>query len=474
MSDSVSRKGSGPSSWLDSYFHITERGSDVKTEIKGGVITFLAMFYILAVNPSILSDAAGHELFGQLVAATALASCVSCILMGFYARFPVALAPGMGINAFVSYTIVLGMGFDYYQALLIVFLSGVAFLILTVSGLRNRLLQGIPYVLKIGITAGIGFFILVVGLFNAGIIVQANGSALTLGSIADPGVSLGLLCIAVTLFLWYRKNWGAVLIGMLVTVVIGFLGGAFLGWDQVINDAQLVPGVGTAAVDSMVEIPDFGLFGAMFTNMGGFDALLPAFIVCTISMIVVDLFDTTGTLVGVSKSAGLMDENGDIKDVDKAMQADSIATIFGAVAGTTTTTSFIESTAGISAGARTGLMAVVVGILFFLALFFAPAFSFITPACTVGALFLVGLMMITALEDMEWKDPVNVATLFTTIFLMGLNGSITNGIAAGTMVYLLGMVATKRAREASVVMWILGLVFVVYFLIDYVIVPHLM
>ncbi len=475
MSDSESSTASsGLSEWLDSYFHITERGSDVKTEIKGGIITFLAMFYILAVNPSILSAAAGGELFGQLVAATGLAACISCLLMGLYAKFPVALAPGMGINAFVAYNIVIQMHFDYYQALLIVFISGVAFLALTVTGLRSKILVGIPMVLKLGITAGIGFFIVVVGLFNAGIITHGVGSALTLGDLSDSGVMLGILCVVVTLYLWYKKNWGAVLIGVIVTVIIGYIGGQLFGWDSTVNGAQLIPGVGLAAITGVFNVPDFGLFGSVFTNLTGFESIMwPSFIVSIISLLVVDVFDTTGTLVGIGHSAGIIDKDGNIEGNEKALQVDAVATVFGAVAGTSTTTSFIESSTGISAGARTGLMAVVVGIMFLIAMFFTPIFSVITPACTVGALFLVGLMMITALKGVDWSDAVNTASVFTTMFMMGLAGSITDGIAFGIMTYILGMIATKRAKEVSPIIWALGAVFVVYFIIYFGIMPYL-
>jgi len=459
---------------IDQFFHISERGSDIGTEIKGGVITFLTMFYILAVNPIILSSAAGEELFQQLVTATGLAACVSCILMGIYAKFPVALAPGMGINAFVAYTIVIAMGFTYYQALLIVLISGIVFLLLTISGVRSKLLSSIPMVIKLAITAGIGFFIVVVGLYNSGIIVHGNGSALMLGQLASPGVNLSILCIVVTLALWYKKNWGAVLIGVVLTVVVGYLGGYFLGWDTTINGTSLIPGVGTAAINGIITIPDFGLFGAVFTEMSGFEAtLLPAFIMSIVSLVIVDMFDTTGTLVGIGQSANILDENGNIEGNERALQADAIATVFGAVAGTSTTTSFIESSTGISAGAKTGLMAVTVGVLFLIAMIFAPIFSVITSACTVGALFVVGLMMITAIKEIEWSEPVNIATAFLTIFMMGLAGSITDGIAFGVFGYILGMISTKRAKEISKVIWILGLVFLVYFFITYGMIPNM-
>ena len=459
---------------IDDFFHITERGSDIKTEIKGGLITFLAMFYILAVNPSILSNATGSELFGQLVAATALAACVSSILMGIYAKFPVALAPGMGINAFIAFTIVLAMGFTYYQALLIVLISGIAFFALTVTGVRSKILVSIPMVMRLSITAGIGFFIVIVGLYNAGIITHGAGSALTLGALGSPGVLLSLLCIFITLILYYKGMWSAVLIGVIVTVIIGFIGGQLFGWDTTVEGTSLIPGVGTAAVTGIYSIPDFGLFGAMFSNMGSIEATLwPAFIISIASLLIVDMFDTTGTLLGIGQSAGIIDENGSIEGNEKALQVDAAATVFGAIAGTTTTTSFIESSAGISAGARTGLMAVVVGIMFLIAMFFTPVFSVFTSACTVGALFLVGLMMVTALEDMDWKTPVNIATAFVTMFMMGLSGSITDGIALGCFTYIIGMVVTKKTSEVSKVVWILGIVFLAYFILTFTVIPNM-
>ena len=457
---------------IDNFFHITERGSNFKTEIKGGIITFLAMFYILAVNPLILQTAAGEEFFGQLVASTGLAACISCFLMGLYARFPVALAPGMGINAFVAFTIVGAMGFTYYQALMIVLISGVAFFVLTVTGIRKKIISSIPLVMKLSITAGIGFFIVVVGLFNCGIIEHADGSALMLGDLSAPGVLLSLLCIFITLILYYRNQWGALLASVVITVVIGFLGGYFLGWDTTVAGTSLIPGVGTAAVTGVVSMPDFGLVGALFSNFGSINLLLwPAFVVSIASLLIVDMFDTTGTLIAIGQAVGVSDGSKEIEGVEKALQADSVSTVIGAVAGVSTTTSFIESTTGIGVGARTGLMAVVVGIMFLITMFFAPVFSVITSACTVGALFLVGLMMVTALKDIDWSVPVNVATVFVTMFMMGLSGSITDGIALGCFTYITGMFVTRKTKEVSTMIWVLGIVFFVYYIVRYSVIP---
>jgi AGZA family xanthine/uracil permease-like MFS transporter len=465
---------SGFTDSVDRFFRISERGSNFSTEIRGGIVTFLAMLYILAVNPLILSSATGPELFQQLVTATAFAAFISCILMGLYARFPVALAPGMGINAFVAYTIVITMGFSYPQALMAVLLSGILFFVLTVSGVRKKILTSIPLVMRASISAGIGFFIVVIGLYNSGIIVHASGSALDLGDLSSAGVSLSLLCILFTLVLWYMKKWYAVLLGAILTIVIGFAGGQLFGWDTVVEGASLIPGVGTAAVGDIVAMPDFGLFGQVFDGFDMFDrSMIIPFAVSTLALLIVDVFDTTGTLLAIGHSAGIVDQEGNIEGSEKALGVDAVASVVGAVAGTSTTTSFVESTTGISMGAKTGLMAIVVGILFGFSMFFAPALAIVTSACTVGALFVVGLMMIVNMKQIQWDDPVNVATAFLTIFMMGLSGSITDGIAFGFIAYVIGMIVTKKSKSLSLMTWILAATFLAFFVLMYVVIPRI-
>ena len=444
---------------IDSFFRISERGSTIGNELKGGLITFLAMAYILIVNPNILSSAAVGYSFDQLFTATALATIIACILMGIYARFPVALAPGMGLNAFLSYTICLVMGFTFEQGLLIVFISGILFLLLTVSGWRERILDEIPGSMKLAISAGIGFFIAVVGLYNAGIITHGNGSALALGAINDPGVLLSVFCIVVTFILWFLKKWYGVIFGLLATWVIGII----MGQMDVTSTTSLIPSWNP---DNFVSTPDFGLFGAVFSEFTMFDTnLWPAFIAAVVSLFVVDMFDTAGTLIGVGGAAGIIDENGHLKDGSKALAVDAVATIAGAVCGTSTTTSFIESTTGIDAGARTGLMSVTVGILFLVALFFSGFFGTFTSACTVGALVLVGIMMIKSVKGIEWDDPVTCAMAFMTIFMMGLAGSITDGIAFGVFTYVIGKVVTGKHKDVTVIIWALAVIFFIYFIL---------
>lgn len=456
---------------IDEFFRISERGSTFRNEFRGGVITFLAMAYILIVNPNILSDATTAYSTGQLFTATAMAAIIACLLMGLYSRFPVALAPGMGVNAFLAYTICLGMGFTFEQGLMTVFLSGILFLVVSVSGYRMKVLNSIPKSMKLAISAGIGFFIAVIGLYNAGIIVHGNGSALALGPMNDPGVLLSLFCLTITLVMWHRQRWFAVIAGIIITWIVGIIMGE-CGITSGLADEGifLIPAWNP---ETFVSTPDFGLFGAVFTGFEMFKGtLVMSFIAAIVSLFVVDMFDTAGTLIAVGGSAGLIDENGDIVDGQKALEVDAIGSVAGAVCGTSTTTSFIESTTGINAGARTGLMPVVVAVFFGIALIFSGFFGTFTSACTVGALVLVGIMMIKNVKGIEWDDPVTCAMAFLTIFMMGLTGSITDGIAFGLFAWVGGKTLMGKYREISATLWILTAVFIVYFFINYIVIPN--
>ena len=461
---------SGFTDSLDSFFRISERGSTLRNELRGGLITFLAMAYILVVNPTILGavPTAADYGFNALFTATALASLIACLLMGLYSRFPVALAPGMGVNAFFSYNICLAMGFTFTQGLLVVLVSGFLFFLITITGFRMKVLDSIPKSMKLAISAGIGFFIALVGLFNGGIIQHANGSALCLGSLSDSGIQLSFICIIITLIIWFRRSWSAVIVGMLATWIIGIIMGV-AGFTSTYNPA-LIP---TWAPDTFVSTPDFSLFFAVFTDFKMFDSTLTiAFITAVISLFVVDMFDTAGTLIAVGGSAGLIDEDGNIVDGQRALEADAIGTVAGSICGTSTTTSFIESTTGINAGARTGLMPVVVAIFFGIALIFSGFFGTFTSACTVGALVLVGIMMIKNVKDIEWDDPVTCAMAFLTIFMMGLTGSITDGIAFGLFAWVGGKTLMGKYKEVSTTLWVLTAVFIMYFFINYFVIPN--
>ncbi len=445
---------------IDRYFGITESGSTISTELKGGLITFLSMSYILAVNPLILSPAAPGYTFEELFTATALASCIACLLMGLYARFPIALAPGMGLNAFLSFTICQSMGFTYEQGLMVVFLSGLIFFVVTVTGLRKSMVGSIPASLKIAISAGIGFFIAIIGLFNTGIIVHGNGSALAAGDLSDPGVLLAAFCIITTINLWYCKKWYAIPLSMLVTWVIGiimFYAGITSNVGTIPNGDQLTG----------LTVPDFGLFGKVFTGFEMFPASMwAAFIGALISLFIVDMFDTTGTLIAVTKETELGEGMDESEFLDMPMRADAAASLGGALCGTSTTTSYIESFTGIASGARTGLMPFVVALFFAFALIFSGIFSTVTSACTAGALILVGIMMVDNIKEVEWHDPVICVSSLVTVFMMGLAGSITEGIALGVIAYVIGTCTLRKWREVNLTMWVLFVIFLLYFVIN--------
>ncbi len=449
---------SGFADAVDHYFRITERGSSIGTELRGGVITFLSMSYILVVNPLILYSDTGDVTMAQLFTATAVASAISCLLMGFYARLPVALAPGMGLNIFLSTTICYSMGFTFEQGLMVVLISGIAFFVISVTGLRAALLNSIPKSVKVSIAAGIGFFIAFLGLYNSGIIVQNADSALILGDLTDPGVLLALMCVFITFVLWQRNKWYAVSFGIAATWAVGLLL-SHLGISSYISP---IPSLDDA---ELVSSPDFALFGAAFSGLDGIaNTMWISFLSAILSLCIVNLFDTTGTLIGVGTAAGMIDEEGNVQDFDKALAVDSIASVAGAICGTSSTTSYIESLTGIQAGARTGLMAIVVGALFVVSLAFLGVITSVTSCCTAGALVLVGTIMLMNLGKVEWKDHISSFTAIVTVFMMGLTGSITDGIAFGVFAYVSSSVASGKARDVSVTMWVLVAVFILYFI----------
>ncbi len=447
---------------LDRYFGITAKGSTLGTEVRGGIITFLSMAYILTVNPSILSGCSPGYTFEQLFTATALASIVSCLLMGIYARFPVALAPGMGLNAFLSYTLCLGMGFTFEQGLMVVFISGLIFFVITVTGAREMIITNLPKCMKVSISVGIGFFIMVLALFNSKIIRHGNGTALELGNLFDVGVLLAIFCIVVTISLFLMRKWYAVFLGMIATWVIGIIMSAA----GVTSSEVVLP---TIATENLVSLPDMSLFLKVFTDFEMFpDTMWAAFLAAIVSLVVIDMFDTTGTLLAIGKSAEICDDDGNLLDGGRALKSDAIASMAGAVCGTSTTTSFIESLTGIAAGAKTGLMPVVVAMMFGVAMFFTTFFSSFTNACTVGALIMVGVLLFINLKGLSWDNPVEIITAAVTIFMMGLSGSITNGIALGVMTYMLGCLVTGKIREVPAMMWGLTVLFMLYFVAVYI------
>lgn len=427
---------------LDRFFEITARGSSVRTEIKGGVLIFLAMAYIIVVNSSMMAEAGMDR--SACYTATIVMSIIGTLLMALYARYPVAQAPLMGVNAFFTYTIVLGLHFTWQEALVAVLISGIIFFIIAVSGVRKRVLDQIPPSLRYGITAGIGCFIVFIGLQNAGVITDAS-TLVGLGDFSSPSVILALFCIILTLFLYARKVTGAIFIGMIVTAVVGMV-------------FSVIP-----IPESLVSMPAMPEVGAFLDGFSS-DLLSVEFLMVVISLTFVQFFDSTGTLMATGERAGLMDEDGNVK-CERALLADSATSVISGVVGATPTGSFAESTVGIEAGARTGLASLTVAVLFAVALFIGPLFSVVDYSCTVGAMLVVGAAMITQLKGVKWDDwPVAVAVLGTVIMMI-LTYSITDGIVFGIVFYCVCMLGAGRWKEVSPVLYVLAVISLLYLVV---------
>lgn len=442
---------------VNKFFRIEERKSNFRIEIIAGLTTFLTMAYILFVNPSIMTGTiivdgesvplvVGLDLDAVFLA-TALAAAAGTIAMGLFANLPIALAPGMGLNAFFSFTIVVSMGYTWEQALAAVLVSGVLYLIVSVTGLRAKVVKSIPQSIKYAIGAGIGFFIAYIGLTNVGIIVQGVGTPTSLGNLTSPVALLALFGIVLTLVLLALKVRAAVFFGLIGTAVVGLIVGL----------VTTLPGMPeyTGIVGSVPSLaPTFGkAFGAIPTLLataGGWFAVF--------AFLFVDFFDTSGTLMAVT---GQM-ENVSEEDIQKANVVDSSATVVGAILGTSTTTSYIESLSGVGAGARTGLASIVTGLLFILSIFFTPLLSLVTAGVTAAAMIIVGTMMAGAIGKIEWdKWPIAIAS-FITILTMILTYSISDGIGFGFLSYIIVMVASKRWKEISPLLYGAGALFVIY------------
>ena len=433
---------------LEKIFKLQEKGTTVKTEILAGVTTFLAMAYILAVNPAMLGET-GMSVQGVFLA-TAISSAVATIIMGLVANYPVALSAGMGVNALFTYTICFGMGLSYQGALACVFVSGIIFVIISLTGIRKMIINAIPAQLKLAIGAGIGFFIAFIGLKNAGIIVSSEATSVALGNLKDPTVILAVFGILVTILFLSKKIPAAVFYGLLVTAVAGIVAG-LLG----------VPGMPQLPNSIVSAQLDFSLIGAF---AGGLNELVshPQCFVAIFSLLFVDFFDTAGTLVAVANRANLVNENGELEDVDKALLADSVGTVFGSIMGTSTVTSFVESTSGVEVGGRTGLTALTTGVLFLLSVFFTQLLSCVTSAVTAPALVVVGILMAQQLKGIDWDNLVYAASGFMTVIFMILAYSISDGIAIGFITYTVTMLGTGKAKEIKPIVWILDLFFIIF------------
>jgi AGZA family xanthine/uracil permease-like MFS transporter len=431
---------------LAKYFEFSKYGTSYRKEFVAGLTTFLAMAYILVVNPLTLSTEGTGLSFGAVFTATAVAAIIGTLVMGLWAKYPVALAPGMGLNAFFTYTVVLGMGIPWDQALAGVLVSGIIFLILAISGIRETIINAIPQGLKYAVAAGIGLFIAFIGLKNSGIIVSNEATYVALGAFDDGGVLLALFGIIITALLMVRKVYGGIFYGIVITAVVG----------MIFSIVDLPSSVVSAP-------PNPEALGAAVTTLFSAEMWTLQIILVIFTFLFVDFFDTAGTLVGVANQAGLMKDN-KLPRAGRALGADSIATIAGAVVGTSTTTSYIESSAGVAAGGRTGFTAVVTAGFFVLALFFSPLLSVITAQVTAAALVMVGVMMASALGKIEWDKLEEAVPAFLTVIAMPLSFSIATGIALGFLAYPLTKIAKGEGKQVHPIMYGMFVVFVLYFL----------
>ena len=438
---------------LDNFFKFKENGTDFKTEIIAGITTFLAMAYILGVNPVILADG-GMPATGVLFA-TAVASGIACIIMGLVAKYPVGLAPGMGLNALFTYTIILTMGNSWETALAAVFISSIIFLIITVSGLREAILNMIPLDLKLGIGAAIGFFLAFLGLKGAGIIVADPSTFVTMGNLLAAPALLALIGIIITLVLYVKEIPAAVFIGLVLTAIIGlvFTLAGFGAGDP------LMPSLPAQVVSADFDV---SLFAGFLNGFGDLFKNIPNLIMMLFSLVFVTFFDTTGTLMALGRQCGFIDEEGQAVGIENAFLADAVAGIIGAIFGTSTVTAYVESAAGIGLGGKTGLTAIVTGILFILSIFFTPLIlALFTSPVTCAALVIVGILMIVQLQEVDWNSLVVAAAVFMTIIMMLLTYSISLGIAWGFVVYAVASLAAQK-EKLGLGMWILVIVFVIY------------
>ncbi|KAB2825462.1 NCS2 family permease [Aliivibrio finisterrensis] len=426
---------------LEKLFKLKENGTNVRTEIIAGLTTFLTMAYVIFVNPAILADAGMDK--GAVFVATCIAAAIGCFIMGFVANFPIAQAPGMGLNAFFTYTVVLGMGHTWQVALAAVFISGVLFILLSLFKIRELIINSIPLSLRTGISAGIGLFLAFIALKNSGIVVDNPATLISMGAINGFPAAMGALAFFLTIALVHRGYKAAVMIAILAVTALSLLFG----------DVQY------AGIMSMPPS-----IAPTFLQLDFSSAFELSMLTVVFAFLFVDLFDTAGTLVGVSQKAGIMDKDGNIPRLNKALLADSTATSVGALLGTSNTTSYIESVSGVAAGGRTGLTAVVVGVLFLLALFFSPLAGMVPAYATAGALFYVAILMMSGLVSIDWRDLTEAAPVVVVCLLMPLTFSIADGISLGFISYAAIKLLSGKGRDVHISVWVLAALFTLKFI----------
>lgn len=429
---------------MEKFFKLKENNTDAKTEFIAGLTTFMTMAYILIVNPSILSAAGMDQ--GAVFTATALSAVIATLIMGLYAKLPFAQAPGMGLNAFFAYTIVIQMGYSFEFALTAVLLEGIIFILLTIFNVREAIVDSIPRGIKNAISVGIGLLISLIGLEGAGIVVHTDGGTIvSLGNIVSGSGLLAIIGLLITSVLIAKNVKGALFIGMIITAIIGIPMGITPMPSKIIS---MPPSIA----------PTFFKFD--FHNIFSLDMVIALF-----TLLFMDMFDTIGTLVGVATKAKMLDKDGKVPNIKKALFSDAVGTTLGAFLGTSTVSTFVESASGVAEGGRTGLTAVSTAFMFFLALFFAPLFAIITPAVTASALVLVGLFMIEPIKEIDLHDFTEAIPAFLTIIMMPFAYSISDGIVFGVISYIILKLFTGKRKEISLTTVILGVVFLLKFLI---------
>lgn len=443
---------------MEKYFKLKENRTNVRTEILAGVTTFFTMAYIIFVNPNILS-AAGMDPVSVMVA-TCIAAALGTFLTGWLANLPFAQAPGMGLNAFFAFTICGLMGYSWQAALAAVFISGCLFIVITVTKLRSAIVNAIPMVLKRAISAGIGLFIALIGFANAGIVVQGSGTVVSLGNLSSPTVLLSVAGLLIIIILLVRKVKGALFIGIVATSVIGII----LQFAFKVEVGVSAPNFSQMAF----RFDGFGQFvygfGELFSFSEGLGVGLLSVLTILVSLTTVDMFDTIGTLIGTAEKAGFLDKDGKLPGADGALLADAIATVTGSILGTSTVTTYVESTAGVSEGGRTGLTSMTVSALFIVSIVLFPVLGLIPSAATAPALIIVGVMMLSSLNGINWQDFNEALPAFMTVVMMPFAYSIADGIGLGFIFYALVKVVSGKSKEVSPVLYGVAALFILRYI----------
>lgn len=432
-------------SFIQKTFGMDPAKHSIRTEIIAGITTFLTMAYILAVNPSIFGALATQGMPTDAVfTATALAAIVGCLVMSIYAKKPFGLAPGMGLNAFFVFTVCLGMGHSWQMALTAIFLEGILFILLTITNVRKLIVDAIPMNLKRAIGAGIGLYIAFIGLKSAGIIVSSEATSVTLGPLSDNTSILAIIGLLLTSVLVILKVRGGMLLGILVTTIIG------------------IP-MGVTHFNGLLSTPPS--ISSIFCQFEWSQIFSWDMVAIVFTFLFIDMFDTIGTVVGVSVKSGMVDEKGNVDGINKVLMADAVATVAGAMFGTSTTTTYIESASGVSEGGRTGLTSFSIAVCFAIALLFSPLFLAIPGAATGPVLFIVGVMMAAPVKEIDWEDYSEAIPAFVTMLLMPLAYSISDGIMLGMISYVVINALTGKFKKVSVTMWILAVLFVLRYVL---------